>query len=120
MGRDSAFSGSNSDLREACLGHFLMIPAQSRSLSRFLILPGENYSQLLTHEVMLVSCRMVLKRSKDAISEFFVKGSGLKTKGIEECIGAPTLDCIKLGTLHQFLAKATAARGLGHGKRSNV
>ena len=30
--------------------------------------------QLLSHEVMLVSGRMILKHSKDAISEFFVEG----------------------------------------------
>jgi hypothetical protein len=59
-----------------------------------------SHSQLLSHEVMLVSCWMVLKGSKDAISESFVKWSCLKTEGIEECIGAATLDSIKFRTPH--------------------
>ena len=44
--------------------------------------------QLLSHEVMLVSGRMLLKHSKDAISEFFVEGSRLKTercRGMHRC-----------------------------------
>ena len=69
---------------------------------------------------MLVSDWMVLKRSKDAISEFFVKGSRLKTEGVEECIGAATLDGIKFCTLHQLLAKAMPSRRRGHRKRSDV
>jgi hypothetical protein len=69
---------------------------------------------------MLVSCRMILKRSKDAISEFFVKGSRLKTEGVEECIGAATLDSVKFRSLHQFLAKTMPSRRRGHGKRSDV
>jgi hypothetical protein len=69
---------------------------------------------------MLVSGWMVLKRSKDAIPEFFVKGSRLKTEGVEECIGAATLDSIKFRTLHQFLATTMPSRRSGHGKRSDV
>ena len=48
---------------------------------------------------MLVACRMILKRSKDTISEFFVKGSRLKTERVEECIGAGMLNRIKFRTL---------------------
>jgi len=59
---------------------------------------------------MLVACRMILKRSKDTISEFFVKGSRLKTERVEECIGAAMLNRIKFRTLHQFLAKAMPSR----------
>jgi len=81
---------------------------------------SDNYSQLLSHEVMLVSDWMVLKRSKDAISEFFVKGSRLKTEGVEECIGAATLERIKFRTLHQFLAKTMPSRSRCHGKGSDV
>jgi hypothetical protein len=76
--------------------------------------------QLLSHEVMLVSGRMILKHSKDAISEFFVEGSRLKTEGVEECIGAASLDRIKFRTLHQFPPKAMPSRRRGHGKRSDV
>jgi hypothetical protein len=63
---------------------------------------------------------MILKYSKDAISEFFVEGSRLKTEGVEECVGAAALDRIKFRTLHQFPAKAMPSRGRGHGKRSDV
>jgi len=69
---------------------------------------------------MLVSGRMILKHSKDAISEFFVEGSRLKTEGVEECIGAASLDRIKFRTLHQFPPKAMPSRRRGHGKRSDV
>ena len=69
---------------------------------------------------MLVSGWIVLKRSKDVISEFFVKWSRLKTEGVEECIGAATPDSIKFRTLHQFLAKAMSSRRSRHGKRSDV
>ena len=63
---------------------------------------------------------MILKRSKDAISEFFVKGARLKTEGVEECISAATLGGIKFRALHQFLAKAMPSRRGGYGKRSDV
>jgi hypothetical protein len=69
---------------------------------------------------MLVSGWIVLKRSKDVISEFFVKWSRLKTEGVEECIGAATLDSIKFRTLDQFLAKTMPSRRRGHGKRFDV
>jgi len=76
-----------------------------------------SYSQLLSHEVMLVTFGMVLKRSKDAISEFLVKGSRLKTEGVKECIRAAALHRVKFRTLHQFLAEAMPSRRRGHGKR---
>jgi hypothetical protein len=69
---------------------------------------------------MLVSGRMILKHSADAISEFFVEGSRLKTEGVQECIGAATLNRVKFRTHHQFLTKATPSHSRSHGKRSDV
>ena len=69
---------------------------------------------------MLVSGWMVLQRSKDVISKFFVKGSRLKTEGIEECIGAAPLDSITFRTLHQFLAKTALSSRRGYDKCSDV
>jgi hypothetical protein len=56
--------------------------------------------QLLGHEELLVSRRMVLERSKDVISEFFVKRWRLKTEGVEESISAAALDRIEFSPLH--------------------
>src|ERR1700741_282142 len=77
-------------------------------------------SQLLGHEVVPVSGRMVLQRSKNAIPEFFVKGSCLKTKSVEECVSAAALDSIELRTFHQLLAKPLASRGRSHRKCSDM
>ena len=63
---------------------------------------------------------MILERSKDPISKFFVEGSRLKTEGVQECIGAATLQGVKFRTLHQLPAKAMPSRRRSHGKRSNV
>jgi hypothetical protein len=63
---------------------------------------------------------MILKHSKDAIPEFLLEGSRLKTEGVEECVGAAEFDRIKFRTLHQFPAKAMSSRRRGHGKRSDV
>ena len=76
--------------------------------------------QLLIHEIMPVSDGVLLKRPKDAIPEFFVEGSRLKTEGVEECVRAAPLDRTKLRTLHQVLAKAMPARRRGYCKRSDV
>jgi hypothetical protein len=56
--------------------------------------------QVLSHEVMLVSGRMILKNPKDAEPELFVKWSCLKTEGVKERIGASALN----RTLHQLAA----------------
>ena len=69
---------------------------------------------------MLVSCWMVLKGSKNAISEFFVKGARLKTEGVEKRVGATAFDGIEFRTLHQFFAKAMPARWRDHGKYSDA
>ena len=69
---------------------------------------------------MLVSDRMILKYSKNAISEFLVEGSRLKTEGVQECIGAATPNRIKFRALHQFLAIALPSRRRSHGKRSDM
>ena len=69
---------------------------------------------------MLMSDRMILKCPKNAISEFFVEWSGLKTEGVEECIGAAALDCIEFCTLHQIPAKALPSRRRGYRKRCYV
>ena len=81
---------------------------------------GWSNLQLLRHEVMLVSGRMILERSKDPISKFFVERSRLKTEGVQECIRAAALQCVKFRTLHQFPAKATPSRRRSYGERSNV
>jgi hypothetical protein len=44
----------------------------------------------------------------------------LKTEGVQECIGAATLQGVKFRTLHQLPAKAMPSRRRSHGKRSNV
>ncbi len=67
-----------------------------------------------------MSCRMIIEHSKDAITELFVERSRLKTEGVEERIGAATLNCIKFGTLHQFLAKSMSSHRSSHGKHFNV
>ena len=69
---------------------------------------------------MLVPDRMIFKRPKNVLPEFFVERSRLKTEGVEECIGAASLDRIKFRTLHQFPPKAMPSRRRGHGKRSDV
>ena len=81
---------------------------------------GVHGIQVLRHEVMLVSGRMILQRPKYTVPQFFVEGSRLKTEGVEECIGTAALDRIVLGTLHQFLAKAAPSHWGGHRKRSHV
>jgi hypothetical protein len=68
--------------------------------------------QLLGNEVKLVSGRIILKHSKDPLSEFLNRqGSRLKIEGVEECIGAAALDRIKFRTLRQFRAKAMPRAG---------
>jgi len=69
---------------------------------------------------MLVSGRMILQRPKYTIPQFFVKGSRLKTEGVEKCIGTATLDRIVFRALHQFPAEATPSHWGGHRKRSHV
>jgi hypothetical protein len=44
----------------------------------------------------------------------------LKTEGVQKCIGAATLQCLKFRKLQQFPAKATPSRRRGYGKPSNV
>jgi len=63
---------------------------------------------------------MIFKRPKDSVPELFVKWSRLKTESVEECIGATALDRIGLGTLHQFLAKATPPHRRGHRKAAQI
>jgi hypothetical protein len=76
--------------------------------------------QFLSHEIMLVPDRMILKRPEYAVPELFVKRSRLKTEGVKVCIGATALNRIGLGTLHQFLAKATPPHRRGYSKGFNV
>ena len=76
--------------------------------------------QLLSHEVMLVPGGMILKHPKDAISEFFVEGSRLKTEGVKESIGASALNRIKFRTLHQFPAESVPSSRRAYSKRSNM
>jgi hypothetical protein len=76
--------------------------------------------QLFPHEVMLVSGGMILEHSKNAVSTLFIEGSCLKTEGVKKCVGAATLDRVKLRTLYQFCAKATPSRRRSDGKRSHV
>ena len=76
--------------------------------------------QFLSHEVMLVSDRMILKRPKDAVPQFFIKRFCLKTEGVEECIGAAALNRIEFRTLHQLPAKAMTSHRRSHGERSHV
>jgi len=63
---------------------------------------------------------MILKRSKDPISKFFVEGSRLKTEGVQEGIGATALECVKFRTFHQLTAETAASYRRSHGKRTDV
>lgn len=69
---------------------------------------------------MPVSNRMILTNCKDAISEFFVEGSRLKTEGVQECVAAATLDRVKFRGLHQLPTESTPSHKRDHGKRSDV
>jgi hypothetical protein len=69
---------------------------------------------------MLVPSGMVLKGSEDAIAEFFVEGSCLKTEGIEECIRASALDRIGFRALHELRAEAMPSRRRRQGKGSDL
>ena len=51
--------------------------------------------QFLSHEVMLVSGRMILKHPKGGAPQFFIKRLCLKTEGVKECIGASALDSLQ-------------------------
>jgi hypothetical protein len=94
---------------------------EERAEAKFSSLPTSfGRIQVLSHEVMLVPGRMILKRPKDAIPEFFVEGSCLETEGVEVCIGAAALDGIDFSTLHQLSAKAMLSHRRGYGKGSNV
>jgi hypothetical protein len=69
---------------------------------------------------MLVPDRMIFKRPEYAVPELFVKWSRLETEGVKVCICATALDRIGLGTLHQFLAKATPQHRRGYRKGSHM
>ena len=68
-------------------------------------------TQFLRHEIVLVSDWVIFQRSEYPVPELFVKWSCLKTEGVEERVGAPALNRISLGTLHQFPAKALPRTG---------
>ena len=76
--------------------------------------------QFLSHEIMLVPDGMILEHPEYAVPEPFVKWSCLKTERVKVGIGATALDRIGLGTLHQFLAKATPSHRRCYSKRFNV
>jgi hypothetical protein len=66
-----------------------LVQEGSNSLSAIFSFPSFCGIQFLSHEVMLISVRMLFKRSEDAVSEFFVEGSRLKTEGVKECTVQP-------------------------------
>jgi hypothetical protein len=88
--------------------------------ARLLHLPLFAEIQFLSHEVMLVPDRMILKRPEYAVSELFVEWSCLKTEGVKVCISAAALYRIEFRTLYQFPAKTTSPDWRGYCKRPHV
>ena len=79
-GSSSDFSGISDDSKGVALESLRKMPIES--VVMYSLMSSFGRIQFLSHEVMLVSDRMILKRPKDAVPQFFIKRFCLKTEGV--------------------------------------